>query len=340
MAENSTVNWAKWPGILALLPGIILTAVIAGLAVALRQLPVISVLSPLILAIVIGAAIRNTCGMPFASQAGVTFSGRRLLRVAIVLLGLQLSFTQVLEVGFRGLLALAVIVLGTVLFSRWCGRRLGVSPQLSDLIAAGTAICGASAVLAMNTVTAASDEDAAYAVASVTIFGTIAMFAYPTLFHLLSMSDSTYGFWVGASVHEVAQVVAAAFQVDEAAGKFATIVKLTRVMMLAPVVLGIGALAFKPTSSPEEERRMPPLPWFVVGFACAVGVNSVVTITPSVRVWLIIATTWLLTMALGGLGLEIHAGKLKAQGLRPLLLGFISTLFIAVLSYALTKLVL
>lgn len=154
----------------------------------------------------------------------------------------------------------AAIVLATMAFSRGCGRRLGVSPQLTDLIAAGTSICGASAVLAMNTVTRASDEDAAYAVASVTIFGTIAMFAYPTSFHLLSLSDTAYGFWAGASIHEVAQVVAAAFQVDDTAGKFATIVKLTRVMMLAPLVLGMGALAFRQAGADGEARAVPPMP--------------------------------------------------------------------------------
>lgn len=190
----------------------------------------------------------------------------------------------------------------------------------------------------MNTVTRASDEDAAYAVASATIFGTIAMFAYPASFHLLSLSDTTYGFWAGASVHEVAQVVAAAFQVDDTAGKFATIVKLTRVMMLAPLVLGMGALAFRQADG--EARAMPPMPWFVVGFACAMALNSVITISPNVRSSLMLLTTWLLSMVLGGLGLEIHAGKLKAEGIRPLLLGLASTLFIAVLSYGLTKFVL
>jgi len=340
MVATAIENRAKHPGVLALLPGLVLTAVIAGLAMALRQLPGVAILSPLILAIVIGAIIRNSWGMPQAAQAGVTFSARRLLRIAIILLGLQLSFTQVLDVGLRGLLVLAVIVVATVLFSRWCGRRLGVSPQLTDLIAAGTSICGASAVLAMNTVTRASDEDAAYAVASVTVFGTIAMFAYPAMFHLLGLSVNAYGFWVGASVHEVAQVVAAAFQVDTAAGNFATIVKLTRVMMLAPLVLAIGALAFSRTSMPGEVRAMPPMPWFVAGFACAVALNSLIAIPPNVRAWLLLLTTWLLAMALGGLGLEIQVGKLREQGLRPLLLGLLSTLFIAGLSYALTKFVL
>jgi len=340
MSATVSVTKAKPNGVFTLLPGILLTAGIAGIAFALKQLHGISILSPLILAIIVGAAIRNVAGMPAAAQPGVTFSARRLLRAAIILLGLQLNFAQVLEVGVRGLLILAIIVLATMAFSRWCGRRLGVSPQLTDLIAAGTSICGASAVLAMNTVTGASDEDAAYAVASVTIFGTIAMFAYPAAFHLLSLSDTAYGFWAGASVHEVAQVVAAAFQVDDSAGKFATIVKLTRVMMLAPLVLGMGALALRQAGADGKARAMPPMPWFVIGFACAVALNSVITISPNLRSWLMLLTTWLLSMALGGLGLEIHAGKLKAQGIRPLLLALVSTVFIAVSSYGLVKFVL
>ena len=213
------------------------------------------------------------------------------------MLGLQLSVAQVMAIGFPGLLQLVGIVCGTILFCRWCGRRLGVGPPLTDLIAAGTAICGASAVSAMNTVTAASDEDAAYAVASVTIFGTIAMFVYPALFHLLSLSDMQYGFWAGASIHEVAQVAAAAFQVDATAGNVATVVKLSRVMMLAPLVLAIGALTFRQTSHPLAPQTLP-VPWFVVGFACCVALNSSIEISPDVRTCLMTITTGLLSMAL------------------------------------------
>jgi uncharacterized membrane protein YadS len=129
MSATVSVNKVKPKDAFTLLPGISLSATIAGVAFALKQLAGISILSPLILAIVVGAAIRNSGGMPAAAQPCVTFSARRLLRAAIILLGLQLSFAQVLEVGFRGLLVLTAIVLATLAFSRWCGRRLGVSPN-------------------------------------------------------------------------------------------------------------------------------------------------------------------------------------------------------------------
>ncbi len=134
-------------------------------------------------------------------------------------------------------------LLATFTFTTWMGHWLGVEPKLAQLIAAGTSICGASAVIATNTVTKAHDEDVAYAVACVTVFGSIAMFVYPLLPGLLHLDPHAFGLWSGASIHEIAQVVAAAFQDGQQAGQFGTIAKLSRVMMLAPVVIGLGVMA-------------------------------------------------------------------------------------------------
>jgi uncharacterized integral membrane protein (TIGR00698 family) len=198
--------------ILAILPGLLLATAVATSGYLLRRLPGMTTFSPMILAILLGMAFHNLIGTPAFAKSGVTFSLRRLLRIGIILLGLQLTITQVIEVGNRGILIIAATLVATFAFTLWMGKLLGVDRKLAQLIAAGTSICGASAVIATNTVTNAHDEDVAYAVACVTVFGSVAMFIYPLLPELLHLDPHAFGLWTGASVHEIAQVVAAAFQ--------------------------------------------------------------------------------------------------------------------------------
>lgn len=313
-------------------PGLLLSAGIAGTAMALNRLPGLSAVSPMILSIVIGMAIGNTLGVPAGARAGVVFAMRRLLRGAIVLLGLQLSAAQVMQVGAGGVAVIAATLGASFLFTLWLGRRLGVERGLTELIAAGTAICGASAVVAANTVTRARDEDVAYAVACVTVFGSLAMVAYPLLAGLLGLGPDAFGLWAGATIHEVAQVVAAAFQAGPQAGEFGTVAKLTRVMMLAPVVLLLGLAAARrmPGAGREGGRASVPVPWFVLGFAALAALNSVVPIPAGVKETAGLATGFLLSTALAAMGLATDVGRLRAKGLRPLVLGFASAVFIAV----------
>jgi uncharacterized integral membrane protein (TIGR00698 family) len=207
------------------------------------------------------------------------------------------------------------------------------------LIAAGTSICGASAVIATNTVTRARDEDVAYAVACVTVFGSIAMFTYPLLPGLLHLSSHDYGLWAGASIHEIAQVVAAAFQNGKDSGEFGTIAKLSRVMMLGPVVITLGLAANwrARNNAQDTSGAKVPLPWFVAGFIALVGINSVIAVPAEIRTAIALATTFLLAMALAAMGLETDIAKLRAKGIRPLVLALAAFLFIASFSLMLVK---
>lgn len=317
-------------------PGLFLTTLIAAAAFGMQRLPVISTFSPLILAILLGMIFHNLVGTPANAKPGVTFSLRRILRGAIILLGLQLTITQVIEVGAVGFGIIVICLVSTFLFTGWFGRLIGVDPKLSELIGAGTSICGASAVIATNTVTRAPDEDVAYAVACVTVFGSIAMFAYPTLTHLLHLDPRAYGLWTGSSIHEIAQVVAAAFQEGKQAGEFGTIAKLSRVMLLAPLVISLGVIASRRTHGTSSAKA--PLPWFVFGFIALIGLNSIITVPPEAKTVIVSITTFMLSMALAAMGLETDIGKLYAKGLRPLMLGAASSLFIALLSLTLIKL--
>jgi uncharacterized integral membrane protein (TIGR00698 family) len=325
---------------MAAVPGLALTVTIAATGFVLREIPGVSVFSPMILAIVIGIAFHNLVGTPAVAKAGVVFSLRRVLRLAIILLGLQLTAAQIAEVGATGIAIIALTLVSTFIFTVRLGRVLGVERRLAELIAAGTSICGASAVIATNTVTRAPDEDVAYAVACVTVFGSIAMFAYPLLPGLLGLDAHAYGLWAGASIHEIAQVVAAAFQDGQQAGEFGTVAKLSRVTLLAPVVLSLGLMATRRArrNGNSQMTAKAPVPWFVLGFIAMVAFNSAVTIPSEAKSMIVMATTFMLSMALAAMGLETDIAKLRAKGFRPLLLGLAAFLFIAAFSLGMIRL--
>lgn len=323
----------------SILPGVGLTGGIAVVSYLLQGVPGPSALSPMILSILLGMALHNFVGTPAQAKAGIAFSLRWILRLGIILLGLQLTFAQVAEVGAIGISIIIVALLGTFVFTVKAGKLLGVDPKLSELIAAGTSICGASAVIATNTVTRGPDEDVAYAVACVTVFGSIAMFLYPMLAAPLHLDPNAYGLWIGASIHEVAQVVGAGFQNCEEAGHFGMIAKLSRVMLLAPLVIGLGLIARSRLSkSGEQAQANPPLPWFVFGFIALIAFNSFVSVPEQATSIAAMVTTFMLSMALAAMGLETDFSKLRAKGLRPLMLGFSASVFISVLCLILIKL--
>jgi len=338
-AQGATIPFARHlPSVLTIAPGLALAGAIAVTAFAIRQLHGVAAFSPMILAIVIGMAFRNLVGTPSQVLPGIAFSMRRLLRAAIVLLGFQLTVTQIASVGPQGLLIAAISLAATFAFTVWAGRLLGVGRKLTELIAAGTSICGASAIVATNTVTDAHDEDVTYAIACVTIFGSIAMFAYPLLPGLLHLDSRAYGLWSGVSIHEIAQVVAAAFQNGQRAGEIGTMSKLARVMLLAPTVFALNVRARLSARSTSTKAARPPMPWFVLGFIAIVGLNSIIDIPVDARKAIVALTSFLLSVALAAMGLETDVAKLYAKGIRPAILGALAFLFIATFSLTLIKL--
>ena len=326
--------------ITCLIPGLALTVLIAAAAFGIRSISGIPFLSPLMLAMVLGIFIRNGIGVPEFAKPGNAFAMKRLLRIAIILLGLQLTFTQIRTIGLSAVGILVTCTVLTFVFTKFAGRILKVDPKLSELIAAGTSICGASAVIATNTVTRAKEEDVAYAIACVTLFGSVAVLIYPLLANYLLLDPRSIGLWSGASIHEVAQVVATSFQAGQASGEFGTIAKLSRILLLAPMVLALSAVALR--NSRHKDQPEPddiPWPWFVLGFLAMVLVNSLFTLPAELKSSVSVLTTILLTMALAAMGLATDIQKLKAKGPRPFLLGLVSFLFIAILSLSLISII-
>ncbi len=313
---------------------------VAATAFGVRQLPFMGAFSPMILAILMAISYHNLVGTPGWAKPGIKFCLRRILRLGVAMLGLQLTVAQITEVGGRGVAIILATTICTFLFTTWAGAALRVDRRLAQLIAGGTSICGASAVIATNSVTRASDEDVSYAIACVTVFGSVAMCLYPLLPVLLHLDAHAFGLWAGASIHEIAQVVAAAFQDGQEAGEFGTIAKLSRVLMLAPMILMLGFVAARKARhvrGPDHARTgQPPFPLFVGGFLVLVIVNSLVEI-PN-RAPIAGATTFLLTAALAAMGMETDLRKLRAKGLRPAALAALAFIFISAFSLILIKL--
>ena len=196
---------------------------------------------PVVLAaLVLGLLVANTVGVPVSARAGLALASGTLLRVGIVLLGFELVLQDMLTLGGRGLLVVVVVVVATFFGTLWAGKRLGVSDGLSLLVASGFSICGVSAIAAARGVSDADEEEVTYAIALVTLCGSLAIVLLPALNRVLGMSEHDYGAWVGASVHDIAQVVATSSAVGGVAVATAVVVKLTRVLLLGPLVAWIS----------------------------------------------------------------------------------------------------
>jgi uncharacterized integral membrane protein (TIGR00698 family) len=320
------------------LPGFGLAAGVVGIAFAVEKLvknatPV--VVSPLVVAVALGAVLANLRAIPTVCRPGLQFGARRFLRIGIVLLGLQLKAQQIRDLGPRGLLLVLVVVGVTFISTQKMGRRLGLSDGLSLLVATGFSICGASAIAAMRPQSDADDDDTAYAVALVTICGTLAIVLLPIVGRLIGFSGYRFGAWVGASVHDVAQTVATASTGNKAAQGEAIVVKLTRVVLLAPMVAFVSMQrrhAKLASGTPADGKRLPLVPLFVAGFLAAIAFNSMVKIPTDTAKVLKYIEKGLLAAALVGLGAGVDLRKFRAIGLRPLVLGLGSWVMIATLS--------
>ncbi len=320
------------------LPGFGLAALVVGIAFAAENLvkratPV--VVSPLVVAVAFGAVLANFRAIPAMCRPGLQFGARRFLRIGIVLLGLQLNAQQIRDLGPRGLLLVFVVVAVTFLSTQKMGRRLGLTDGLSLLVATGFSICGASAIAAMRPQSDADDDDTAYAVALVTICGTLAIVLLPIVGHLIGFSGYRFGAWVGASVHDVAQTVATASNGNKEAQGQAIVVKLTRVVLLAPMVAFVAMQrrhAKLHSGEPVDGKGPPIVPLFVMGFLGAIAFNSIVNIPPDTARIIKYIEKGLLAAALVGLGAGVDVRKFRALGLRPLALGLVSWVLIATLS--------
>ncbi|MDS0138893.1 MULTISPECIES: putative sulfate exporter family transporter [unclassified Amycolatopsis] len=294
-----------------------------GVAAAYALSSVWPVAGALTVAVVLGVAVGSTPVLTDEHRRAVAQLTKRLLRAGVVVLGLQLAVPTVLALGPGTLAAVVLTVAVTFLGTLGLGRLVRVPRGLALLVATGFSICGASAIAAMEGVVERDDEDVATAVALVTCYGSFTLAALPLLAHALGLDAARTGSWAGISVHEVAQVVAAAGPAGAAAVGIAVVVKLSRVVLLAPVVALVGA-----AERGRRDTHAPLVPLFLLGFLAMVAVRSTGLVPPFALDIAKTASTLLLAGALFGLGCAVRLGTLRRGGGRALLLGLLSTLLV------------
>lgn len=310
-----------------MLLGLGLTLLLALASIWLGQMPAAHTLglSTLTIAIILGMLLGNTLYPPIGPrvEAGVNFSKAKVLRAGIILYGFRLTWGQLAAVGVHGLVSAALMLTTTFVLAYWVGRRLGLERETTLLIGAGASICGAAAVLATAPILKAKAEQITVAVATVVVFGTVGIFLYPAMYAwgIWPFTGSSYGMYIGSSVHEVAQVVAAGKAISAEIADAAVTTKMIRVMLLAPFLILLSAWWNKNSAEAGGKRNIQ-VPWFAVGFIAVALFNSLHLLPQSVVAGLLTLDNLLLTMAMAALGLTTQLGTLKQAGVRPLLLGF------------------
>ena len=333
--KPAPINFAR----LRLVPGLALCAALAWLAIRAGQNNWLQAhgLSALTIAIVLGMLLGNTIFPRLADSCatGVVFSKQNLLRLGIVLYGLRLTFQDIAQVGVNGVLIDACILISTFSLAYVVGVKLfKLDRNAVMLIGAGSSICGAAAVMATEPVLRARSEQVTVAVSTVVVFGSAAIFLYPLL-HGLSWwpAHADFSIYIGSTVHEVAQVVAAARSIDDHTANTAVIAKMVRVMMLAPFLLLLSAYVQRGRSATNTSggahatehaavrSRTAGIPWFAFAFIAVVAWHSLMPLPATVNSHLLDLDTGLLAMAMASLGLTTHLSSVRRAGVKPLLLG-------------------
>lgn len=318
------------------LNGVLFVALFALAVSQMAALPVFAQLglSPLILGIVAGALYANVLrdSIPVSWASGVAFCARNLLRIAIALFGLRISLQEIAQVGWPGLAISLLVVTSTLLIGTGCGMKVfGLDRDTALLTAAGSAICGAAAVLAFESALRSAPHKSAVAVGSVVLFGTVSMFLYPILAQAgwLHLDAQTAGLWLGGTLHEVAQVVGAASTLGPETSHVATIVKMTRVMLLVPVLLVVGFwISRAPRAGLAQGTGRIPVPWFAFGFLALVAVSSLQVLPGKVLLAVNDLDTFALTMAMTALGMQTRFEQIRHAGPRVLATGAVLNLWL------------
>ncbi|MGV9950085.1 YeiH family protein [Rhodococcus aetherivorans] len=311
-----------------LAPGVAMCLIVAILSMAAaRFLPAVS---PLLIAIVIGAVGANLLTVPQRLQPGMTFSSKKLLRVGIALLGLQLMLADIFGLGWKIMAVVVAVVSLGIVGTMLVGRLLGLSWTQRVLIACGFSICGAAAVAATDGVVDADEEEVLTAVALVVIFGTLMIPTVPLVAGALGLEPTVAGLWAGGAIHEVAQVVAVGGIIGGGALTVAAIVKLARVLMLAPVIATLGILQRRRATDTTGQAERPPLvPFFVLGFLACAALRTTGIVPDNALTLAKSAQTLLLTAAMFALGAGVRVSLIKKVGPRPFVLATVSTAWVA-----------
>lgn len=323
--------------ILRIFPGLILSLAIAFIAKVIESLLPIHIIGASVIALFIGMIINRFWKPDFINE-GIKFTSKKVLKFAIILLGASLSVRVILSVGKLSLMVMFFTLLTCFGGGYFIGKALKLNWKLSNLISAGTGICGGSAIAAIAPVIDADDSDIAYAMSATFIFDMAMIILFPIMGRMLGLSDMAYGLWAGTAVNDTSSVVAAGYAFSEGAGDFATMVKLTRTLSIIPTVLIFSVINLRlkrKTSLNAEYKRVniyKLFPWFILGFVGLATINSFGVIPQNISAIAKDISKFLMVAALAAIGLNTSFEDMKKSGINPMIHGFIISALVVVVA--------
>ncbi len=323
--------------IVQLLPGFMLALCIAGIAKVVEGVLPVHLIGASVIALFTGMII-NSFWRPAWAGPGLKFTSKKILKFAIILLGASLSVNVILSVGKLSLMVMCFTLLTCFGGGYFIGRVLGLNWKLSNLISAGTGICGGSAIAAIAPVIDAEDKDIAYAMSATFLFDMAMIVLFPIMGRALGLSDEAYGLWAGTAVNDTSSVVAAGYAFSEGGGDFATMVKLTRTLSIIPTVLVFAFINIRLARKKHLETTGVKVnvrslfPWFILGFLALAAINSTGIIPAEISKLAKDASKFLMVAALAAIGLGTSLKDMKKAGVNPMLHGFIISALVVVVA--------
>ena len=319
-------------------PGILFVLLIALLANYLGSM--FPVVGGAIFSILIGFMIRQFFGVPSFLGPGVGYTLKKLLKLAIILLGFSFSFAEIASVGVDALVIIIIAVISGVFLTFFISRLAGLHGNIPLLIGLGTGICGATAIVTSSSIIKAKEEETLYAVNTIFAFNVLAVFIYPLIGNMLNMSHHEFGVWAGAAIHDTSSVVAAGYSFSNEAGDTSVVVKLMRTLLLVPAAIGLSFLiSMKSAQIDGAETKWTAIkksfPVFILFFAGAAALNSFISLPESWTDQTSSMAKFIIIMVMASVGLGTDIKKIKAAGLRPLLVGLVSSAIMGGISLAL-----
>jgi uncharacterized integral membrane protein (TIGR00698 family) len=301
------------------LVGILIALIIATMAYFLGRL--VPVVGGPVFGITLGILTVSVWKLPSISQRGIKFTSKYILQLAVVLLGFDMNTASVIRVGQQSILVIILTLSAAFLTAYFIGKILQINKKLTILIGVGTAICGGSAIAAASSAINAEDQDISYSISTIFFFNVIAVFLFPVIGHLLHLSDTGFGMWAGTAINDTSSVVAAGYSFSNTAGNFATVVKLTRSLMIVPVTLILAFLTARENNGKQNFNFAKVFPWFVLGFLFAAVLNSSSLIPTSITMTLALTGKFMIIMAMAAIGLNTSIQAFVKSGPKALLLG-------------------
>jgi len=322
------------------LPGFLTALFIAVIATFIENLLPIPLIGASVIALFIGIAINQFIKPQKILEPGLKFTSKKVLKLSIILLGASLSITTILSVGRLSLVVMLFTLLTCFGGGYFIGKWLGLDWKLSNLISAGTGICGGSAIAALSPVIEAKEKDVAYALSATFIFDMFMILLFPIMGHALGLGDMAFGLWAGTAINDTSSVVAAGYTFSEAAGDFATMVKLTRTLAIIPTVLVFSYISIRKKRKNMNEKvtkgnkvnLSSVFPWFILGFLGMALLNSLGLFPVEVTEALKTASRFLMVAALAAIGMNTNLSDMKKSGINPMIHGFIISALVVVVA--------